>query len=199
MNLEDPVYAPLLGDQVDIGWSRSEQIPVITDGDSHSIVMPGEQSPLTLRGKAFEPKGLHFHSPSEHLVHGKSYPMEMHIVHQNEQDGSRAVIGVFLDGAGESGSVSDRAFSSLLDSLEKGGKSLPPTDLLPRESHKFYRYEGSLTTTPFDENVSWMVLKEPIHLAPETLARLKEERGHEAREVQELNRRHILANFRETV
>ena len=52
-----------------------------------------------------------------------------------------------------------------------------------------------LTTPPYDENVSWLVMREPIHVAPETLARLKNEQGHEARPAQSLNRRFVLANF----
>ena len=195
INLEDPVYSPELGDGIDIGWSQSSSVPATTGADGHSILMPGVQKPLTIQGKDFEPKGLHFHALSEHLVNGKPYPVEMHIVHQNDEDGTRAVMGVFIDGEGQSGSAADLAINSLLDNLEEGGKDISPSDILPQDTSKFYRYEGSLTTAPYDENVSWMVMKEPIHLAPETLARLKSEQGHEARVAQDLNRRYVLANF----
>lgn len=195
IDLRKPVYAPRLSDQVDISWSRSDEIPAQTTPGSHAILMPGEQAPLTINGKNFEPKGLHFHGPSEHLVNGKPYPVEMHIVHQNDEDGTRAVLGVFLDDQGESGSPADLAVRNLLDGLEHGGGNISPGDILPDNSEHFYRYEGSLTTPSYDENVSWMVLREPIHLSPETLSRLKDEQGHEARETQDLNRRFVLANF----
>lgn len=195
IDLREPVYAPGLSDQVDISWSRAQEVPAKTAPGSHAILMPGEQAPLTIDGKNFEPKGIHFHGPSEHLVNGEPYAVEMHIVHQNDLDGTRAVVGVFLDDQGVSGSPADTAVSNLLDSLEHGGGNISPGDILPEDSSGFYRYEGSLTTPGYDENVSWMVLKEPIHLSPETLSRLKEEQGHEAREVQDLNRRFILANF----
>lgn len=160
--------------------------------------MPGEQQALTLNGKQFEPKGFHFHAQSEHLVNGSPYPMELHIVHQNDEDGSRAVVGVFIDDRGTSGSKSDNSVKALIDRLEgQQSATITPSDLLPQSTEQFYRYEGSLTTPPYDENVSWLVLREPIHVSPETLNRLKQEQGHEARPAQELNRRFILANFSE--
>ena len=195
IDLREPVYAPGLSDQVDIGWSRSSEVPAQTTPGSHAILMPGQQAPLTINGKDFEPKGIHFHGPSEHLVNGKPYPVEMHIVHQNDEDGTRAVVGIFLDDQGVSGSPADTAVKNLLDRVEHGGGNISPSDILPEDSRHFYRYEGSLTTPGYDENVSWMVLKEPIHLSPETLSRLKDEQGHEAREAQDLNRRFVLANF----
>lgn len=197
IDLKEAVYAPGLQDQVDIGWSDSDALP-ITPKHGHGADLPGEQQALTLNGKPFEPKGFHFHAHSEHLVNGSPYPMELHIVHQNDDDGTRAVVGIFIDDQGTSGSKSDNSVRSLIDSLE-GQKSatVSPSDLLPESTEQFYRYEGSLTTPPYDENVSWLVMREPIHVAPETLARLKDEQGHEARPAQDINRRFVLANFSE--
>jgi carbonic anhydrase len=195
IDLRNPVYAPELSDQVDISWSESDKVPCTPIGDGSGAYMPGEQSPLLIDGKKFEPKSLHFHANSEHLVNGSPYPVELHIVHQNDQDGTRAVVGVFVDDQGVSGSKADRSMNGLLQALDNAGADISPSDILPDSTDKFFRYEGSLTTAPYDENVSWLVLKEPIHVAPETLAELTEKHGHEAREVQDLNRRFVLANF----
>jgi carbonic anhydrase len=29
----------------------------------------------------FKPLQFHFHAPSEHLINGKTFPLEMHVVH----------------------------------------------------------------------------------------------------------------------
>lgn len=195
IDLKEAVYAPQLQDQVDIGWSDSAALP-ITPKHGHGADMPGKQQALTLNGKPFEPKSFHFHAHSEHLVNGFPYPMELHIVHQNDDDGTRAVVGVFIDDQGSSGSQSDKSVKALIASLEHQQTStVAASDLLPHSTDQFYRYEGSLTTPPYDENVSWLVMREPIQVSPETLARLKEEQGHEARPAQNMNRRFLLANF----
>ncbi|KAI0562275.1 carbonic anhydrase [Gracilaria domingensis] len=47
-------------------------------------------------GKTYELINVHFHSPSEHKLFGKQYPLECHMVHAAE-DGSLAVIGTMFD------------------------------------------------------------------------------------------------------
>ena len=39
---------------------------------------------------------FHYHSPSEHTVDGKRFPLEVHFVHQNA-DGGLAVFGILYD------------------------------------------------------------------------------------------------------
>ncbi len=58
-----------------------------------------EGDTLTVGDASFNLAQFHFHSPSEHTVQGKHYPMEVHFVHQSSS-GALAVIGVFIeDGA----------------------------------------------------------------------------------------------------
>jgi carbonic anhydrase len=37
--------------------------------------------------------------------------------------------------------------------------------LLPKDTGKFYRYEGSLTTPPCFDNVTWTVLYAPVEIS----------------------------------
>ncbi len=46
--------------------------------------------------ESYELRQFHFHSPSEHTVDGRHYPMEMHLVHSSK-DKKLAVIGVFIE------------------------------------------------------------------------------------------------------
>merc|ERR1712154_212750 len=47
---------------------------------------------LSIRGKTYELKQFHFHTPSEHMIDSKQHDMEMHLVHATEK-GELAVLG----------------------------------------------------------------------------------------------------------
>ena len=56
---------------------------IINNG--HSIQVnydPG--STISLNGRTFELKQFHFHTPSENRIDGKSFPLEAHLVHTNQ-------------------------------------------------------------------------------------------------------------------
>lgn len=58
----------------------------------------------TLDGTDFSLMQFHFHTPSEHVLNGVSYPLEIHFVHTAPETGALAVVGIFFDivsGAGE--------------------------------------------------------------------------------------------------
>ena len=60
-----------------------------------------EGSTITADGKRYEFKQLHFHTPSEHLIDGMIFPMEMHIVNTLTHASEKAppeylVIGVLF-------------------------------------------------------------------------------------------------------
>ena len=50
-------------------------------------------SSITVESIQFDLKQFHFHAPSEHLINGRSYPLEAHLVHA-DKDGNLAVIAV---------------------------------------------------------------------------------------------------------
>ncbi|XP_068234635.1 uncharacterized protein [Palaemon carinicauda] len=161
---------------------------------------------------------FHFHwgkddtNGSEHLVDGKSYPLELHLVHFKTSYGNigeaikhgdgLAVLGIFFEV-----SESDNAkLSSIISGLEKvhtSGSSEHITpfalgDLLPSAVNNFYRYSGSLTTPTCNEIVTWTVLKEPVTISSAQLAKFRElqdKEGHEIvenfRPVQDLNDREV--------
>lgn len=68
-------------------------------------------------------------------------------------------------------------------SPEFKAKSFLPTEitinqLLPRNTQKFYRYSGSLTTPPCDEIVTWILLADPVEIGEQQLAVFREERTY---------------------
>ncbi|XP_043544083.1 carbonic anhydrase 13-like [Chiloscyllium plagiosum] len=135
---------------------------------------------------------LHFHwgacdtHGSEHVIDGKTFAGELHLVHWNAEkycefnealkapDGL-AVIAVLLKVC-----EANQALQKIVCSLEclksKGAKtdfkdfsacSLLPTCL------QYWTYPGSLTTPPLCECVIWLVLKEPISVGADQLANFR--------------------------
>ncbi len=58
----------------------------------------------------------------------------------------------------------------------KGG--LNPTLLLP-QNKAYWTYEGSLTTPPLTESVTWIVFKEPIEVSKEQLENFRQLRCYD--------------------
>ena len=125
--------------------------------------------------------------PAEHTVDDIEHQAEAHLVHTTST-GSIAVVGVLI----AEGHTS-RGFEDVLRMLEAGEgatASLDPRSLLPRAARRF-QYEGSLTTPPYDEGVSWTVFESPIEASSEQLARLRLLVGEMSRPVQARNARTV--------
>lgn len=149
---------------------------------------------LKLEGKTFGLKEFHFHHPSEHLLEGTTCDAELHIVHQNLDDTSCAVIGICLS---VDPSASDDDDASLIEAFRKAedGKTPIPMPLewwLPESRDRVFRYEGSLTTEPYAEIVSWIVFKEQKRISPDLFAAIFGDHPQEARSIQARNRRYVI-------
>ncbi|BFZ13028.1 hypothetical protein BsWGS_16067 [Bradybaena similaris] len=138
---------------------------------------------------------FHFHwghddkSGSEHTVNGKKYPCELHLVHYNAskykspadavtQCDGLAVIGVFIKvGAEEHAGfkvLSDNAHKVKCKGLKcETGASFNPASLLPDNTSRYWTYEGSLTTPPCNESVTWIVLQQEITVSAEQMRALR--------------------------
>jgi len=159
--------------------------------NGHTIqINYSEGDTLTIGDTNYELIQFHFHSPSEHTVHGKHYPMEVHFVHKSSS-GALAVVGVFIE-QGAHNAAFDPIWANL--PKQKGVEShfehvkIDVDNLLPH-SHKSYRYDGSLTTPPCSEGVKWIVMKSPIHLSKEQIKTFTAIIKGNNRPVQPLNHR----------
>ena len=135
---------------------------------------------------------LHFHSPSENTIDGKSFPLEMHLVHKDAQ-GNLAVVAVMFENG-----VANPALSELFKdvplkagSKELNQKSINLNALLPKD-HAYYGFNGSLTTPPCSEGVTWVVLKNPVSLSAEQLKTFNNYYKGNNRPVQPINARFAL-------
>jgi carbonic anhydrase len=142
--------------------------------NGHTVQVNFEKgNTITVEGKIFGLLQYHFHTPSENNILGKSFPMEMHMVHADEA-GNLAVVAVMY----EEGDEND-GLKKILKSLpENGGDKnelkgeVLATDLLPKE-RAYYRFNGSLTTPPCSENVHWFVMKQSISISKKQLETLE--------------------------
>ncbi len=154
-----------------------------------------EGSYITFNGKKYALYQFHAHEESEHTIDGVRYPLELHFVHIAE-DKSVTVIGVMVK-EGSENSYFERL--KVFKTLEKGAKEdtdieFNPEKLFPKNKD-FYTYQGSLTTPPCSDNVTWIVFKNPITLSENEVndiaAHLPKSN---TRPIQPLNGRTISAN-----
>ncbi len=135
--------------------------------------VPQGAAGLLLGDTRYELLQFHFHTPSEHVLDGHRFPVEQHWVHRGP-DGSLLVLGLFLAGGGRGGTVQDRVLDRLPDECgdEVQVAGLDLAGALPRDLTTF-RYPGSLTTSPYTEGVSWLVLARHRTLATATITRFR--------------------------
>jgi carbonic anhydrase len=168
-------------------------LKIIDNGHSIQVdYAPG--SFLTWEGKRYELVQFHFHKPGEEKIDGKGHDMDAHLVHQGP-DGKLVVLAIELDAGKE-----NRLIKTLWDNLpkEKGRQSsveavkINAVDLLP-ENKGYYTFAGSLTTPPCSEEVTWIVLKTPVQVSADEIARFGRIYPMNARPIQPLNARDIQA------
>ncbi|WP_404403982.1 carbonic anhydrase [Pelagibacterium halotolerans] len=175
--------------QIAIDWKTGGTM--VNNGHTIVINTP-DGSTLTRGNKVYDLLQYHFHAPSEHLVDGQAYPMEAHFVHKDRGTGDLGVLGVFLK-PGET----NTAFASLAAAFpsEAGAQAdvdmVDPNGLLPA-TLRYWNYEGSLTTPPCSEIVTWMVATDPLEVAAGDIERFTAIYSGNARPVLDTNRRFVL-------
>ncbi|CAL5376109.1 unnamed protein product [Camellia sinensis] len=118
---------------------------------------------------------MHWHSPSEHKINGATFDVELHLVHK-ASDGRFTVIAILYK-IGDA----DPIISKIQSELAELGKEVftdedeiaigtYDTWKLRRNTCKYYRYVGSLTTPPCTENVTW-------HIFGKVLTKIQNARG----------------------
>lgn len=171
-------------------------VPMAVRNTGHAIQLDlPNGGTMRTGGRDYAALQIHFHHPSEHLLNGRRFPMEAHIVHQGP-DGTLGVLAIFF----ETGKANP-AFQRVLDAMPKGkgqtqpvaNASVKASDFLPVQKHRrFFRYEGSLTTPPCTETVDWVVLNAPLQVSAAQIDAFERVYPFNARPLQPLHRRFLL-------
>lgn len=153
-----------------------------------SIALDGQS---ILNNRDYSLVELHFHTPSEHHIDGKTYELEAHFVHK-AQTGQMAVVAVMLT-AGQY----NEGFTEVIRYLTEDHhhdmthwKELFPVD------KGYYHYMGSLTTAPYSEGVEWYIFKEPVEVAKEQIEAYRNRYDNNERSLQPLCNR-VIVNYGE--
>jgi carbonic anhydrase len=200
INIQSPIVTTY-PKPLKIRWSKKLNGTLTGHGKVEVAFSGDKKERISFDGRDFQIVQFHFHHKSEHWIEDKQAPMELHIVHQNcdPDDGKLAVLGIMIEADNSAKSV-----PSLIEAMERMGQDettdtceieTNPNEWLPEDTKHYYRYEGSLTTKPYSEIVSWVVFKDSLKLPRKELNKLIRCAGEPARLPQPLNRRFVLANF----
>lgn len=166
--------------------------------NGHTIQVFGtENSFITVEGTRYQFRQFHFHYPSEHKIDGEEYPMEMHLVHQEEGTSNLVVLGIFLEESGTTNEFLQKVLSEIpSEEAEEVTTDVQVSlsDYIP-PSQVHYTYIGSLTTPPCTVGVDWILFTEPIQASREQLDVFAEHYSDNARPVQPLNNRRVLKSM----
>ncbi|MEI7580226.1 MAG: carbonic anhydrase family protein [bacterium] len=182
--------------------------------DHHTVkctpVAGSKPAYMVLDGTRWDFKQFHTHTPGENCIDNKKAPLEIHMVHQDPVSQKLLVIGVLvkngstntqsaltplvsvLKKATHAATVSDPNHETNLEEPEKIGMvNLDLYAILPADKCTF-RFPGSLTTPPYTEGVSWVVMRNAITVVPTFIQQvIKLTQPNTARETQNLNNRII--------
>lgn len=173
---------------------QTSPLKIVDNGHTVQVnYAPG--SSITVGGKKYELLQFHFHKPSEEKLNGKSYAMVAHLVHK-DAEGKLAVVGVLLE-TGARQPLIQAVFDNLPKEKEKEtpvpGVAIDISALLPAD-RSYFTFQGSLTTPPCSEGVTWFVLKNPTKVSRKQIAKFGRVYSMNARPVQPLNGRTIKAS-----
>ncbi|MBI3774536.1 MAG: carbonic anhydrase [Gammaproteobacteria bacterium] len=182
------------GDLAKIEFSyQPSAVKVLNNGHTVQVNYSGDSS-IKIGAQVYKLVQFHFHSPSENTVKKKPFDMELHLVHKNDK-GELAVVGVFMQG-GTANQTLEPVWANIPKEINKEATltaQINVAELLPAK-RSFYHFKGSLTTPPCSEGVQWFVMKEPTTVSAEQVKSFVAAVGNNARPVQALNQRSVVAS-----
>jgi carbonic anhydrase len=110
----------------------------------------------------FELKQFHVHAPGEKQINGKSFPLEVHLVHADRNDNLAIVVVMVAEG--EANKLLAQVWENMPQ--KQGDKTflrsrILPMDILPN-NRDYYLLSGSSTPPSCSEGGRWLMMKESI-------------------------------------
>ncbi|KAG6816629.1 hypothetical protein H0H87_004476 [Tephrocybe sp. NHM501043] len=202
--------SPVNVDSTTTSVSKAKVALDISDTSS-SFVDTGHSLRANMKGKlqfgdgSYELVQFHFHTPSEHRLNQEFSPLEMHMVFKSANaatatDPPKLVIGVLFE-------VAASATTDLLATL---AKSIPTTQGEPGiktgtlrfatiikhiQEQGLNQYQGSLTTPPCTQDITWLVSAKTLDVDVSTFNAFKKVIKYNARYTQNTPGQQNLISF----
>jgi len=164
--------------------------PVIKN-NGHTIQIDyGPGSYAIIQEKKYNLLQFHFHSPSEHQIHGKQADLVAHLVHKAD-DGEIAVIALMFDEGDR-----NEFLAAIWGAMPKNygnvilNYTMNVINMLPG-GKAYFHYMGSLTTPPCTEQVNWNILSAHVPISAGQINAFKRIFPNSTRPIQPLNGRKI--------
>jgi len=133
-----------------------------------------------------------FHTPSEHTFYGRTYPLEMQLVHQNSS-GNIAILAYIYSAGGSTNSFLGQ-MEQKLNQISQGQnttETITLGSLIQHMAYPYLHYSGSLTYPPCTENVDWFVHRNPLVASSAQISQISNIMGSNNRPTQALNGRSL--------
>ncbi len=168
-------------------------VPLQMRNDGHTVRLRiDDDGELRIGQDTYRFEELHFHSPGGDRLAGEEFPFAAHLLHRSRSGKLLAVVVLFRRGA--ENPLLNNLWPKIPARKEANKRfadsRLDLASLLPAHSG-YYLYAGSLTASPCTENVTWVVMKQPLTLSDAQLAFWKSRFADNIRQAQPLHGRVI--------
>jgi carbonic anhydrase len=173
---------------------HAREAPLALINNGHTVEEEYEPgSEIVVGGVTFDLAQFHFHSPAEHAVHGRHDALELHAVFADAKSSRKVVVAQLFTVGASSPFLAQLLAPGLPAKAGQhvtGPAPINVADAFADLAH-YYTYEGSLTTPPCSETVTWFVLQHETQLSQEQARAFHAALGDDARPVQRLNHRTV--------
>lgn len=183
-------HKPVKGGSVAVAFKPAK---AFVSDNGHAIQVGFDSAGhVKFKGKTYELTQAHFHSPSEHTLSGKQFPLEVHFVNK-DADGKMLVLAAFYNEGKENPVVAKiwNAIPNPPAPASSNDLQLNTHEMLP-PMKTYYEYKGSLTVPPCTEDVQWVVFNSPMSVSKAQIEALHHFHDGNARPTQSLNGRKVV-------
>jgi carbonic anhydrase len=135
---------------------------------------------MQFKGTTYTMRNIHFHAGSEHFVDGKQSALEMHMVHSSDA-GQLLVIGFLVD-VGKSDPFLVQFLKTPLTDEPDATAPINNVDFSTLanavDASQFWTYQGSLTTPPCTEGVTFVISQSNLQLSSADIEMFKKYNFH---------------------
>ena len=154
---------------------QQELLHLVNNGHFLSLVFQKDQF-LILGKDHFQLKQIDFHFPSEHVVNKKYFDGELQFIHEKSSK-EKYIVSIFLKRGQR-----NESFAAIIHNLKKMNSLdnkknedifINPIDLVPK-SGTYISYQGSFTSPPCTEGVTWFLLTKQLEVSKFHLQKIRE-------------------------